>query len=97
MASILDVMLSMKSTDGSLSTISIEPQGDPAGDEGVIGGREKSPVLWWDWFGRSVLPGQGSQQVFDALNKAVQHFPLDVYRSDPFLLKIWLAFLEAHL
>ena len=86
----------MKSTDASLSTVSLEPS--PSGDPAVDGaGRERSPVLWWDWFGRSVLPGQGGQQLFDALNKAVQVFPLDTHRSDPFLLKIWLAFLEAHL
>jgi len=35
--------------------------------------------------------------IFDALNKSIQLFPVDLHRNDPFLLKIWLAYLEAHL
>jgi len=55
------------------------------------------PGQWWDNFMGTVLPVQDSRQIFEALNKAIQQFPVDQYRVDPFFLKIWLAFLEAHL
>lgn len=77
-------MLSMKSTDESLSTRSFN---DPP----------QQPAYWWEWFSKGALATQNGDQIFGELNKAIQVFSVDVYRGDPSLLKIWLAFLEAHL
>lgn len=82
------LMLSMKSTDGSLSTASV-------GDKGVHPAPSSASV-WWDQFTRTLLPGGNSGEIFDALDKAIQQFSVDGCRADPFFLKIWLAYLEAH-
>jgi hypothetical protein len=80
-------MLSMKSTDESLSTTSLGTSNDPP----------HQPASWWEWFSKGALASQKGDQIFGALNKAIQLFSVDVHRGDPSLLKIWLAFLEAHL
>lgn len=75
----------MKSTDGSLSSTSLDTN------------NAQQPSTWWESFSKGALASQNGGQIFGELNKAIQIFSVDVHRSDPFLLKIWLAFLEAHL
>jgi serine/threonine-protein kinase TTK/MPS1 len=59
--------------------------------------RATTPLAWWTAFSSQFLPSVNSPtEILDALSKAVQRFPVDGHRSDPHLLRIWLAFLEAH-
>lgn len=59
--------------------------------------RATTPLAWWTTFSSQFLPSTSSpSEILDALSKAVQQFPVDAHRSDPHLLRIWLAFLEAH-
>lgn len=76
-------MLSLKSSSSST-------EGTGGGGSGIGG-----PGEWWNRFSKDGLMTGDGRVILDALSKAVQVFPVDEYRSDPLLLRIWLAFLEA--
>lgn len=57
----------------------------------------EGPGLWWEAFTEKILPAGDAGLVLDVLSRAIQAFPVDQFRVDPLFLRIWLAFLEAHL
>lgn len=55
----------------------------------------QTPEDWWSHFTKS-LPNPDSEKIFVELSKAIETFPVDQHKNDPFLLRIWLTYIETH-
>ena len=61
----------------------------------IIPSHPQSPETWWSTFIRhSHIPP--TPKILDELSKGIEGFHVDHHKGDPFLLRIWLAYIETH-
>lgn len=60
----------------------------------------EGPEHWWKEFCREFnkqLPLPSALWTFQRLSQGIEQFQSNFFRTDPFYLLVWLAYLESHL
>ena len=61
--------------------------------------QSQTPEDWWSRFLASLsntINHSDINKLFDELSRGIEMFPVDQHKNDPFLLRIWLVYIETH-